>query len=105
MGGGIDAKRGAPRAGGSTSSVEGEGYSIWFTPKLVNNFEMLFRHDSIENDTSLSQDKTRDIVGVAYWIPHLQRVQSAIMLDGERVEYDDTRPDETRYAVHVLINF
>jgi hypothetical protein len=86
--------------------VDGEGFSLWATPKLTENLELLARHDSLKPDTNVDARKSRDILGVAYWIPNLQRVSSAVMIDGERVEYDHmNRSDETRYAVHVLVNF
>lgn len=87
-------------------AVEGEGYSLWVTPKITKDIEVLARHDRLEPDTRTNARKTRDIVGVAYWIPNLQRVTSAVMVDGERVEYEGmSHPDETRYAVHLLVNF
>jgi hypothetical protein len=90
----------------SDAGVDARGYSIWVTPKLTKTLELLARHDDLEPNTDLSGRKTRDIAGIAYWIPNLERVTSAVMVDGERVQYDElNRADETRYAVRLLINF
>ena len=65
------------------------------------------RRDSLEPNTDNDSKKTRTIVGVAKWYT-FDKVSTALMLDGENVNYSDfspARPDEKRYAVHMLVNF
>lgn len=90
----------------NAAEVEARGFSLWATPRLTKEWEILARHDKLEPNRDLDGEKTRDIVGVSYWVPQLQKVTAAVMLDGERVEYDGiNRPDETRYALHLLVNY
>jgi hypothetical protein len=83
--------------------VKGRGYSIWATPKLVRGWELLLRRDVIEPDTSRDERKTRDIEGIAYWVPLQGGPAAAIMLDR-----DDTRgigPRVTNFGVKVMVSF
>ncbi len=95
------------RSTAAATEVEASGFSVWVVPRLTKSIDLLLRHDSLNPDENFrEQKKTRDIAGVAYWIPKLQRVTSAVMLDAERVQYDSIdRADETRYAVHFLLTF
>ena len=50
----------------------------------------------------------RTIAGVSYWFPHLGNVSTVLLFDYEQVNYKDfaaVRPDEKRWAVHMLVNF
>ena len=86
--------------------VKASGYSLWVTPKLTKTIELLARHDSLKPNKDVDGRKSRDVLGVAYWVPNLQKVTAAVMLDGEQVSYSQiAKPDETRYAVHLLIIF
>jgi hypothetical protein len=89
--------------------VDAKGYSIWATPKLGSKgFELLLRHDQLEPNSDTDQKRKRDIVGVAYWIPNLQKVTAAFMLDYDSLKQDGfspSRPDDTRYGVKMLVNF
>lgn len=86
--------------------VKADGYSIWVTPKLTKTLELLARHDSLKPNQDVDGKKSRDVLGIAYWVPNLQKVTAAVMLDGEVVNYDRiAKPDETRYGVHLLVSF
>ena len=89
--------------------VDSKGYSIWATPRFgTSGFEALLRHDELEPNTSTDQKRKRDIVGIAYWVPNLQRVTAAIMLDYDSLKqsgFTPARPDTTLYGVKMLINF
>jgi hypothetical protein len=103
---GLEAIDAHDRTSRTRPSLHGQGYSLWATPRVTKTIELLVRHDRATPDKSIDGTKTRDIFGVAYWIPNLQRVTSAVMVDGERVEYDGiARADETRYAVRLLVTF
>ena len=86
--------------------VDASGFSVWVTPKLIHGFEALIRHDQLKPNTDLDGKKKRDVLGIAYWIPKLDKVTAAVMLDGEEVKYEEiAKPDETRYGLHLLISF
>ncbi|HJQ36701.1 MAG TPA: porin [Thermoanaerobaculia bacterium] len=90
------------------AEVEGKGWSFWATPKLPHNFEILLRHDYYEPNVDTSQERIRNIIGVAYWIPNLDKVLAAVMLDRDSLEqrgFATPRPDDTRYALKLYINF
>jgi hypothetical protein len=100
---GIDAH---DRTSSTRTSVHAQGVSLWLTPKLTKTLEVLLRHDDFKADTSSDGKKTRDIAGIAYWIPNLQKVTTAVLLDGERVAYPGlSRPEERRFALHLLLSF
>jgi len=88
--------------------IDSRGWSAWVTPRSSMGLEGLLRHDELEPDTDSSAKKKRDIFGVAYWVQGMQKVSTAFMVDYEKVSYDNwstVKPDETRYAVHMLVNF
>jgi hypothetical protein len=85
------------------------GYSIWATPKLgTKGFEALLRHDELKPNTATDQKRKRDIIGFAYWVPNLNKVTSAVMLDYDTLRqsrFSPSRADDTRYGLKVLISF
>ena len=89
--------------------VFGAGGDIWATPKLFNpNWELLLRHDENKPTKGTDQKRKRDIVGIAYWVPNLQRVTAALMLDYDSLSqsgFTPARPKDTRYGLKMLINF
>ncbi|MGB2716036.1 MAG: hypothetical protein WBC51_17775 [Vicinamibacterales bacterium] len=93
--------------------LNGHGYSIWTTPKTPKGFgwEGLLRFDHLvqEQATSvLTGTRDRTIAGVAYWFPRQGNVSAALLLDYEWVNnrnYNPSRDDERRLALHALINF
>lgn len=76
---------------------DSDGWSAFATPKLGNGWELLLRHDD-------NGPRKRNITGVAYWLPNLQKATAAVLLDRDSLSVDG-KPDETRYAVKVLLVF
>jgi hypothetical protein len=91
------------------SEVQANGYSVWMTPKLgTNGWELLLRHDQLKPNKAVDQWRKRNIVGIAYWIPNLNKVTSAVMVDYDSLQqtnFSPSRPDDTRYGLKLLINF
>jgi hypothetical protein len=88
--------------------VDGQGYSIWATPKSTKGWEGLLRYDHrTPNDSDTSQTRDRTILGIAYWFPHQGNVSAALLLDYDGQTFDTTPalPSQKRVAVHCLINF
>jgi phosphate-selective porin O/P len=92
----------------SVASVDARGFSVWATPRFTRGWEAIVRFDHLEPDTDLEARKNRTIGGVSYWFPLQGTVSTALLFDVEAVNYDDfapARPDERRFAVHMLVNF
>lgn len=93
----------------SKPEVEASGYSVWVTPRFgKSGWEMLLRHDDLEPNKTTNQKRTRDIVGVAYWFPNMNKVTSALMADYDSLEqknYSPSRKNDTRYGLKLLVNF
>jgi hypothetical protein len=88
--------------------VDGEGWSIWTTPRTSKGFEALLRHDSLKPNDSVDARKTRDIVGLSYWFrTTIAAAQAALLADYEQVKYDAAlaKPAERRFALHCLFQF
>ncbi|HKS26018.1 MAG TPA: hypothetical protein VJZ76_24720 [Thermoanaerobaculia bacterium] len=107
---GLDLLRAKDQTGVTKANVESKGWSAWVTPKLgATGWEVLLRHDNFTPNTSASSQKTkRDILGLAYWIPNLQKVTAAVMADYDSLKSDGFTParaDDTRYGLKMLINF
>lgn len=103
---GVEYLQAKDRTTATRPGVKANGYSVWVTPKVTKTVELLARHDSLKPNKDVDGRKSRDVLGVAYWVPDLQKVTAAVMLDGERVSYSQiAKPDENRYAVHLLVSF
>jgi hypothetical protein len=93
----------------SVPQVDGRGYSVWATPKFgASGFEALLRRDELKPNTATDQKRKRDIVGLAYWMPNLQRVTAALLVDYDSLKqsgFTPARADDTRYGLKMLINF
>lgn len=91
------------------AKVAGSGYSFWATPRSKIGFEGLFRYDHMTPNTALNgQLHKRTILGVSYWFPHQGSVSTAILLDYDKATfpgYAPEQPDQTKIAVHGLVNF
>jgi hypothetical protein len=91
------------------AEVDGNGISIWATPKTTKGWEGLARYDRLKpNDTLDTQTRTRTIFGIAYWLPHQGSVSSAFMLDYENTSFRNFTPDQPtqgKIALHGLVNF
>jgi hypothetical protein len=96
----------------SATDVEGNGWSVFATPRTSKGIEALIRHDEMTpNDATASdtQRRKRTIVGVAYWLPHpLGTPLAAIMLDYDKTNFDNfapVQPTQAKIGLHGLINF
>jgi hypothetical protein len=94
------------------ADVKASGWSWWATPRkpLANaaSLELLARYDHLQPNTTVGADRTRTIVGLAYWFPHQGNVSSAMMLDYDGQSFHNFTPapaSQKRIAVHGLINF
>jgi len=85
-------------------AVDARGWSAWVTPRLGNGFEALLRYDTLQPNTTLSATRTRDIVGISYWMRGPKGTAAAILLDRDHAQ-DPARVDDTRFGVHVLLAF
>ncbi len=92
------------RASVSKPELEGRGWSAFATPRLGRSWELLLRHDQNKPDRDSSVVRKRNITGVAYWLPNLQKVTAAVMLDRDALSVTG-RDDETRYGVKMLLVF
>ncbi|HSP15540.1 MAG TPA: hypothetical protein VLV78_12380 [Thermoanaerobaculia bacterium] len=91
-----------------TPEVEGRGYSVWATPKLGAGWEILLRHDQLKPSRNTDQKRTRNIAGIAYWFPNLNKVAAAVLADYDALKQDSyapARPDDRRFGLKMLINF
>jgi hypothetical protein len=108
---GFDVVRGKDQTSATRApEVESKGWSFWVTPKIgTTGFELLFRHDDfVPNENLASQKQKRNIAGVAYWVPNLQKVTTAFLLDYDSLERTGlvtAVPRTTNYALKMLINF
>jgi len=93
----------------SAVEVDSRGWSLWATPKLgTKGWELLARHDDFKPNKRTSQHTKRDIIGLAYWVPNLNKVTTAFLVDYDSLKSDGftpVRPDDTRFGLKMLINF
>jgi hypothetical protein len=98
----------------TTAKVDSKGWSLWGTPFFKgkgNGPEMLVRYDHFTPDKTFDQQRTRAIVGFAYWFPHPGGpATGALMLDYEQVNFNGFAAlpqfaTQKRLALHGLINF
>jgi len=106
---GIDILQTRDQTTATAVTTEGHGWSVWATPKLFNpSWELLLRHDDMKPNKGTDQHRKRNIAGLAYWVPNLQKVTAAVMLDYDSYRQDGftpARPTDTRYGLKMLINF
>lgn len=84
--------------------IEGRGSSVWTWAKLGHGWEVLARHDQMKPDRDASVNRKRNIVGIAYWVPDLQKVTAAAMLDYDTLDVT-ARAKETKVGIKFLLNF
>lgn len=84
--------------------LEGRGWSAFATPRLGRGWELLLRHDRNKPDRDSSVVRRRTITGVAYWIPKLDRMTAAVLVDRDALSVTG-REDDTRYGVKLLLVF
>ncbi len=105
---GINVLHGKDRPSPTVGAADSEGYSAWVAPKLPNGWELLLRHDELKPNTDTDQKRKRNIVGVAYWVPNLNKVTAALLVDYDSLQqsgFSPARPDDTRYGLKMLLNF
>ena len=85
-------------------ALEGRGWSAFATPKLGKGWELLLRHDHNKPDRNSDVVRKRNITGVAYWIPNLKKTTAAVLVDRDSLSVTG-QPDDTRYAVKMLLVF
>ena len=106
---GLDVMQGKDRTSARLAQVNSSGWSLWATPKLgTKGWELLLRHDDFKPNKNFTPKTKRDIAGIAYWLPNLNKVTTAIMLDYDSVKSSNfipARADDTRFGLKMLINF
>src|SRR5262245_30912562 len=89
--------------------ADGNGYTIWATPKTTKGWEALLRWDHLKpNDLFDNQVRNRRIFGVAYWFPYQGNVNTVLMLDYDSQTFDNFVPSiskQSRLAVHGQVVF
>src|SRR3954452_9224475 len=109
---GFDAIKAHDQASIKVADVEGTRWSWWAPPRLPfessASWEALLRYDHLQPNTAIPADRTRTIVGVAYWFRNQGPTQAALLLDYDGQTFHDftpAQPRQTKLAVHALINF
>lgn len=107
---GIELLSAKDRTSITKAEVDAKGYSIWATPKLGDKgWELLLRHDQLTPNKSInSQKRKRDIAGLAYWLPNLNKLSAAVMLDRDSLKqsgFTPVRVNDTRYGLKMLLIF
>jgi Phosphate-selective porin O and P len=109
---GFDAIKAHDQPSIKNPDVAASGWSWWATPKLpfesTASVEALLRYDHLQPNTLVPADRTRTIVGLAYWFKNQGTYQSALLLDYDGQVFHDfvpAQPKQTRVALHALINF
>ena len=77
--------------------TDSSGWSVWATPKLGKGFEALLRYDSLRPDAAAT--RTRDILGIAYWMRGPKGTTAAVLVDRDHAGVD------TKYGVHMVLAF
>lgn len=99
---GVDVMSTKDRTSARSAELEGRGWSAWATPKFGKGWELLLRHDQNRPDRSVDVDRRRDILGIAYWLPNLQKVTSSVLLDYDSLAVTG-KPRDTRYGIKLLL--
>jgi hypothetical protein len=109
---GFDAIKAHDQTSITLPDIKASGWSWWTTPRkpFANgaSLEALIRYDHLEPNTANPANRTRTIVGGAYWFPHQGSVTSAILVDYDGQTFHGFVPPQVaqkRIAVHGLINF
>jgi hypothetical protein len=100
---GIDILSTTDRPSFTTAETKTHGWSLWATPKFGHGWEALLRRDTLHSDTAGT--KTRDIEGMAYWVPLQAGVSSALMLERDATRGPATGTHTTNYGIKMLVSF
>jgi len=101
----VDAK---DNASATKPVVEGQGWTLWATPRTTIGLEGLFRYDDLKPNKSVDAKKNRTLVGVSYWFKTTRAgLAAAVMADYEEVKYDTplNKPTEKRFEIKTLFNY
>jgi hypothetical protein len=101
---GIDLLSTADRPTFAVSETKTHGSSIWATPKFGKGWEALLRHDALRTQNS-SARKSRDIEGIAYWLPLQAGLTSAVMLDRDATRGPVSGTHTTSYGIKIQISY
>lgn len=85
-------------------NLEGRGWSAFATPRLGKGWELLLRHDHNEPDRHSDVVRKRNITGIAYWIPNLQKMTCAVLVDRDSLAVTG-KDDDTKYGVKLVLTF
>jgi hypothetical protein len=95
-----------------TADVETSGWSWWATPRLpfvsTASLEALLRYDHLQPNDVNPADRTRTIVGGAYWFKNQGTYQCALMVDYDGQTFHNFtpgQPAQKKVAVHALFNY
>ena len=106
---GLELVRAKDRASVTKPEVDASGWSAWVTPRFgTSGWELLLRHDDLKPNKDLSPKIRRDIVGLAYWMPNLNKVTAALMVDCDKLRqsgFAPVRPNDTRYGLKMLVAY
>lgn len=108
LNGGFDYLDAKDQTSDAAPTVESNGYSFWINPRTSTGWELLYRHDELKPDKSTDMKKKRDIIGISYWLQGMKKVKTAFMFDYDNATYSNyptAKPDETKYGVHMLLDF
>ncbi len=100
---GIDVLSAADRPTRAAPETRAHGSSIWVTPKFGGGWEALLRHDALH--TEGAGRKSRDIEGIAYWIPVQAGLSSALMLDRDASRGPAAGTHATAYGIKLMISY
>ncbi|MEA2163144.1 MAG: hypothetical protein QOK37_1271 [Thermoanaerobaculia bacterium] len=101
---GIDVLSTADRPAFVVGEMRAHGSSIWATPRFGKGWEALLRHDSLRTQHSTAR-KSRDIEGVAYWLPVQAGLTSAVMLDRDATSGPARGTHTTSYGIKIQISY
>ncbi|GAC1436681.1 MAG: hypothetical protein NVSMB68_08710 [Thermoanaerobaculia bacterium] len=107
---GFEVARATDQPSVTKPEISSNGWSGWVTPRFgPTGWELLLRHDEFKpNKASSTQTQKRDIAGIAYWVPNLNKVTLAFLGDYDSLKqsnFSPVRPKDTRYGLKMLINF
>lgn len=109
---GFDAIKGHDQPSIRNADLEASGWSWWATPRIpfesTASWEALLRYDHLQPNALVPADRTRTIVGIAYWFKNQGSLQSALLFDYDGQTFHNFTPAQAaqkKLAVHGLINF
>ena len=93
----------------TAAAVDGKGWSVWVTPRSTKGWEGLLRFDHFDVSKTDSQQRERQIYGVAYWFPHQGNVSTALLVDVDNAKFKNfpstVPPTQRRIGLHGLVSF